>query len=191
MAFDQLDSVLLYRVISIICQTFFYGIYFCLFPISIYVMVTKELHTRSRKWLFGMAITMFALSSMYWIMSVVVTFIVIDVWHSQFDPVTRNPPDWLPMFSALLLVNYIVTDGVVVWRAWVLCSDQNRVVLVLPVIMLGLNTLMYLLTVAVRAGLLIVSEAAPMRRHFTQIIDVSQVSNLALSLLTNILRHLS
>ena len=55
-----------------------------------------------------MTITMFALSSVYWIMSVVVTFIVIDVWHSQFGSVPSNPPDWLPMFNALLLVNVSV-----------------------------------------------------------------------------------
>jgi len=55
-----------------------------------------------------MTVAMFALSSMYWIMSVVVTFIVIDVWQSQFDPVPRNPPVWLPMFSALLLINVSV-----------------------------------------------------------------------------------
>jgi hypothetical protein len=55
-----------------------------------------------------MTITMFALSSVYWVMSVVITFIVIDVWHSQFGPVPSNPPDWLPMFNALLLVNVSV-----------------------------------------------------------------------------------
>jgi ABC-type nickel/cobalt efflux system permease component RcnA len=52
-----------------------------------------------------MTVAMFALSSMYWIMSVVVTFIVVDVWQSQFFPVPRNAPDWLPMFSAVLLIN--------------------------------------------------------------------------------------
>ena len=76
---------------------------------------------------------MFGLSSMYWIMSVVVTFIVIDVWHSQFDPVTRNPPDWLPMFSALLLVNVSVhykSRSRVIIRAsipeLILASDRFR-----------------------------------------------------------------
>jgi len=74
----------------------------------------------------------------------------------------------------------------VVWRAWVLCSDQNRVVLILPVIILGINTLIYLLIVAARAGLLISSETAQSHRHLGRIIDVTQMANLALSLLTNI-----
>jgi hypothetical protein len=59
-----------------------------------------------------MAITTFALSSMYWIMSIIDTFIGIDLWLSQFyhDPLNLNPKllDWLPMTSALLLVNVSV-----------------------------------------------------------------------------------
>jgi len=52
----------------------------------------------------GMVI-MFALSTIYWVISVVDTFLVIRAWFSELDPATHSPPDWLPMFSAVLLVN--------------------------------------------------------------------------------------
>jgi len=32
-----------------------------------------------------------------------------------------------------------MADAVIVWRAWILCSDQRRVVLIIPVVMLGIN----------------------------------------------------
>jgi hypothetical protein len=38
-------------------------------------------------------------------MSVVVTFLVIRAWFSDLDPATHTPPNWLPMFNAVLLVN--------------------------------------------------------------------------------------
>ncbi|KAI9508219.1 hypothetical protein F5148DRAFT_980146 [Russula earlei] len=186
-SFDFHGSVLLYRVISIIFQTLFYGIYLCLVPISVYVMMSKGLKVRSRKLLFGMTTIMFVLSSIYWISSVVVTFMVIDAWFSELDPATHQAPDWLPMFSAVLLVNYTLADVVVVWRAWVLCSEQHRAILIAPVVCLVLNALSYLITVAVRAGLLITPEDVRIHRNLAQVIDVMQVADLGLSLLTNIL----
>jgi hypothetical protein len=48
---------------------------------------------------------MFVLSTMYWIASVIFTLLVINTWFSELHPAAYNPPDWLPMFSAILLVN--------------------------------------------------------------------------------------
>jgi hypothetical protein len=42
---------------------------------------------------------------LYWVISVVVTFLVISAWFSELDPATHSPPNWLAMFSAVLLVN--------------------------------------------------------------------------------------
>jgi hypothetical protein len=33
-----------------------------------------------------------------------------------------------------------MADGIVVWRAWALCSDKSKVVLMIPVVMLAINT---------------------------------------------------
>ncbi|KAH9998433.1 hypothetical protein BJV74DRAFT_904642 [Russula compacta] len=185
--FDSHSSTLLYRVISIICQTLVYGIYLCLVPISVYVMVSKGLQDLSRKLLFAMKMIMFVLSTMYWILSIVITFLEIKAWFSELDPATHDPPDWLPMFSAILLINYILTDGVVVWRAWVLCSDQSRALLMVPIVFLAINTIVYVITIAVRAGLLATPEGAKIHQDLARAIDVAQVSNLGLSLLTNVL----
>ncbi|KAH9992592.1 hypothetical protein BJV77DRAFT_962219 [Russula vinacea] len=104
--------------------------------------------------------------------SVVVTFLVIRAWFSELDPATHSPPTWLPMLSAILLVNLIVTDGVV-------SGELGRH----PCI----DTLVYVITVAARAGLLITPEGAQSHHDLARIIDIAQVGNLALSLLTNAL----
>src|SRR5579863_1691440 len=140
------DSDLPYRIVSIICQTLFYG-QPCYFPVlsvlitgppmhsipprDIFMSLshldschgvsdplsispdafsqgtfgrnsTNGLQSRSRKWLLAMIMTMFALSTVYWILSVVVTFLVLD--HTR-PTGTRGSPIWLPMFSTILLVN--------------------------------------------------------------------------------------
>jgi cell division protein FtsW (lipid II flippase) len=49
-----------------------------------------------------MTTTMFVLSTMFWIASVVITFLIINVYNGSSRNSSNN---WLPMFSAILLVN--------------------------------------------------------------------------------------
>jgi hypothetical protein len=55
--------------------------------------------------LFVMMVVMFVLSTVYWVISVVITFLLMRAWFSELDPATHSPPGWLPMFNAVLLVN--------------------------------------------------------------------------------------
>jgi hypothetical protein len=55
-----------------------------------------------------MIITMFVLSSVYWIISIFETFIIIDMWRSRFDPVSRQLPKWLLMTFVIPMVNVSV-----------------------------------------------------------------------------------
>jgi hypothetical protein len=52
-----------------------------------------------------MIITIFVLSSVYWIISVFNTFIIIDMWRTQFDPLLRKQLNWLEMTVVLPIVN--------------------------------------------------------------------------------------
>ena len=55
-----------------------------------------------------MIVTMFALSSVYWAISIVYTFIVIDLWRAQFGPVIRRLPNWLQITVVIPMVNVSV-----------------------------------------------------------------------------------
>ncbi|KAH7872872.1 uncharacterized protein C8R40DRAFT_1071503 [Lentinula edodes] len=77
--------VLLYNsghVIAVISQTFVYGIYTVLIPVSSYVMLRRGLATRAQKILFGMTIFMFALLTTHWIASIATLIRLIHVAQS-------------------------------------------------------------------------------------------------------------
>jgi hypothetical protein len=48
---------------------------------------------------------MFALSTIYWVTSVVNAFLEIRAWFSELDPATHSPPNWPDVFTAILFVN--------------------------------------------------------------------------------------
>jgi hypothetical protein len=55
-----------------------------------------------------MTITVFVLSSVYWVISVFDTFIVIDMWRTKFDHIPRKSPNWLGITVVLPIVNVSV-----------------------------------------------------------------------------------
>ncbi|KAJ3885898.1 hypothetical protein GG344DRAFT_70130 [Lentinula edodes] len=146
----------------------------------------RGLATRARKILFGMTIFMFLLSTANWIASISTLIQLLQAWFLAPDPDSRSVPTYLPFFSALILVNYILTDGVVVWRAWVLCSVDGTKSLMMCFFMLGLATVSVCTTIVIRIILLIDKRRSPeLNSRLTQGIDVTQVATLVLSLATN------
>jgi len=139
----------------------------------------------------------------HWIISVVFTFLSVDSCNdattacfgsdSAFDCLLSSMPEtclpmtnWLVMFGNMLFVNFIIADGVVVWRAWVLCSDQSRVVLMIPVVMLAINTVAYLMMVTARVIVVISKDMVSIYTILASIINITQVVHVTLSLLVNL-----
>ncbi|KAI0260145.1 hypothetical protein BC834DRAFT_901993 [Gloeopeniophorella convolvens] len=150
-------------------------------------MIQKGVGTKVRKFLVGMTVAMFALSTLYFALSVVSLVQLISDWLIPINPTILNPPDYLPLFSALVLINYVLTDGVVVWRAWVLCGNDNRKLLITSMFFLGCTSLTVGATIAIRIALMAIPASDPRRRPLPRAIDVGQVGGLVLSLVTNIL----
>ncbi|KAL5504107.1 hypothetical protein ACEPAH_8180 [Sanghuangporus vaninii] len=172
--------ILLFKTISLICQTLFYGIYAALIPFSTHFLLKRKTMSKGNKLMFSITIFMFLLSTTYWVSSVgneISTLVVIfssspdrlTVWSSLFT-----------LFNSLLLINYVLTDGVVVWRAWVLCKDGSKKILIVPLFLLLCTSLSVLTTIAIRVTMLVIGE------KLDSVIDVMQMVNLVLSLLTNI-----
>ncbi|KAL5526598.1 hypothetical protein ACEPAF_8322 [Sanghuangporus sanghuang] len=154
---------LLYKTISLICQTLFYGIYAALIPFSSYFLLRKKTMTKANKIMFGMTIFMFLLSTVFWTASVANLIATLNIFYASSP---EQSSEWFmlfPLFNALLLVNYVLTDSVVVWRASVLCKD-------------GMSVLAF---IGIRVTM------AVSGRNLNQI-DISQMTNLVLSLLTNV-----
>ena len=96
----------------------------CSFSQGIFMMGQHEwLRSPSRKWLFAMTTSMFASSTVYWIHSVVFTFIAIDLLNNSVGACYGGDPNafsclvnkladfhmptesWLAMFDDILLIN--------------------------------------------------------------------------------------
>ncbi|KAL5504111.1 hypothetical protein ACEPAH_8184 [Sanghuangporus vaninii] len=88
-------------------------------------------------------------------------------------------PRLFPTFNALILINYALTDSVVVWRAWVLCKDGSKAILTIPMFFLICTSMSMFATIDVRVTM------AVSGRNLNQI-DISQMTNMVLSLLANV-----
>ncbi|KAL5485980.1 hypothetical protein ACEPAI_7024 [Sanghuangporus weigelae] len=173
--------ILLIKTIGLICQTLFYGVYAALIPFSTHFLLRRKTMSKANKLMFSITIFMFLLSTAYWVTSIgseISTLVVtsssspdrLTVWSSLSE-----------LFNSLLLINYILTDGIVVWRAWVLCKDGSKKILMVPLFLLFCTSLSVLATVSIRAAMLVIGG-----KKLKPIIDIMQMVNLVLSLLTNI-----
>ncbi|KIK62789.1 hypothetical protein GYMLUDRAFT_84249 [Collybiopsis luxurians FD-317 M1] len=174
------------HLISIIPHTLIYGIYLVLIPGCSYVMLCRGLATRAQKVLFGLIIFMFLLSTTYWLASISTLIQLFQAWFLSSDPDTQSPPRYIAFFSAIVAVNFVLTDGVVIWRAWVLCSVDGTKALVMCFCIYVLATISVIATIAIRIALMIINtRSEPVIDRLTHGINVTQVGTLILSVLTN------
>ncbi|KAK0491422.1 hypothetical protein IW261DRAFT_1413728 [Armillaria novae-zelandiae] len=184
----------LYHTITLVCQTLVYGIYAIIMPTCSYVMLTRGLRRKSHIFLFCMLVFMFSLSTVYWIISLyndvnLITRLYVHEVALDETATTRALVQGMPLMSALVLLNYVLTDGVVVWRAWVLCQDGYSKSLIIPLMFLCLTLLSVLATIGLRIAIAVLSDtqhAVIEHRGISLVLDYEQVANLVLSLLTNI-----
>jgi len=173
----------LHYILAIIPETFVYGVYSCLVPVFIFVMLTKGLRTRVRKVLFLMSLFMYFISTINWSLSVANTILLFK--NDFLSPASQAVALYLPLFSAISLVNYFLTDGVVVWRAWVLCSE-SRGALKIPVTLLFCLAITVTITIAFRIRLTVLPISGELNRLLSRALSAIQIANLILSSLTNI-----
>ncbi|KAK0491423.1 hypothetical protein IW261DRAFT_1602125 [Armillaria novae-zelandiae] len=175
----------LYHTITLGCQTLVYGMYTVIMPICSYTMLRRGLRRKSRILLFGMLVFMFSLSTAYWILTLCNDANLITTWF--LHGVSHDLQ--MPLMNALVLVNYVLTDGVVVWRAWVICRVDYGKSLILPLVFLSLTFLSVLITIGLRIAMTILADthhAFIPHKGIDRGLDCLQVANLVLSLLTNI-----
>jgi len=180
----ELALVELYHTMGIIPLTFVYGVYSCLVPVFVFVMLTKGLRTRIRKLLFFMSLFMYIMCTTHWCLSVANT---IMVYKNDFvSPTSVEVSLYLTLFTTIILVNYFLTDGVVVWRAWVLCSDRSRWLLKIPIALQCCLAVSITITIGFRIRLSVSPISPDLLALMTSAMNISQTANLVFSLLTNI-----
>ncbi|KAF7357698.1 hypothetical protein MVEN_00815500 [Mycena venus] len=189
-------NYIIYRVSGLIAQTLFFGAYTILIFLSTRMLLQRGLKARTNKVMFAITLFMYLLSSTYWVYSILdivdrmrvyihapTSRLAID-FAGDHDSITK----WSPPFNAIVLINYVLSDGVVVWRAWVICLRSHRKWLWIPIIFLVLTALSVASTIVFRIVAFIVSpindlpKGSPLRDG----IDTLQVVNVGLSLVCNL-----
>ncbi|KAJ3879854.1 hypothetical protein F5051DRAFT_401412 [Lentinula edodes] len=185
----ELGTILLFHtshIIGILPEMFIYGIYTTLFTISTYIMVQRGLNSLSSKILLGLSTFMYTMTTLYMAVSIANIIQLIQTLFFGFS--THNIINNFPLFNAILLINYGLADGVVVWRAWVLCRSDHRIAIDACVFFLCCVFLSEMSTIAIR---IILGCTSPSNQSalasLERAINITQVSNLGLSLITNLI----
>ncbi|KAJ7072003.1 hypothetical protein C8F01DRAFT_223801 [Mycena amicta] len=185
----ELGQAMMYRNFTLTVQTFFFGGYSILMLFATRLFIQRGLKTTSTRVLFGLSLFMYMVSTAYW------AYTVADVVAATQNFIDPTNVEWAHFFdqvsipftlwNAIVLINFVVSDGIVIWRAWVICRRNHRIYLLIP-------TAFLLFTAATTGGLItlrtidIVSPGSISRAPFTRAISVMQLSNMTTSLISNL-----
>ncbi|KAJ7105424.1 hypothetical protein C8R43DRAFT_1046827 [Mycena crocata] len=187
-------TTVMYHIFGLVVQTFFFGVYTILIWLSTRMLLQRKLTSTVNKVLFGVTTFMYLLSACYWAYSVadgvdrMYHYIALAENPSSFVPDHTSVTQWSPLFNAVTLINYVLSDAVVVWRAWVICLRNHRKYLSVAIVFLVLTVVTVTLTIGIRIANLIQSPIAnlPKGTFLDRAIDILQIATLGTSLLSNL-----
>ncbi|KAJ7072056.1 hypothetical protein C8F01DRAFT_226271 [Mycena amicta] len=142
----QLDGAgegVIYCIVGLTVQTLFFGVYTILIWLSTRMLLERRLKTTVNKVMFVITVFMYLLSAAFWIYSIADCVDRIQGLVSQAKRPGLRQPDhtkvtmWSPLINAVVAINYVLSDGVVVWRAWILCLRNHRKYLWISIFLLG------------------------------------------------------
>ncbi|KAJ3551195.1 hypothetical protein NM688_g4851 [Phlebia brevispora] len=170
-------------VMSLTFQSLFYGIYCMVITACAYVLLKKRPQSRSNLLMLGGIFVPFVLSTSYWAIQIAEVDVLIEtcfVHRDRRNEVTLD--DYATIPNAIVLINYIISDAVVVQRAWLLCKAEYAKVVYLTMTFLTFTGLTVFATIGIRIALIIIpSNHNPLRVA----INFMQESTLLFSLVTN------
>ncbi|KAJ7723557.1 hypothetical protein B0H16DRAFT_339457 [Mycena metata] len=191
---DRAGTGVMYFMFGLVVQTAFFGMYTILVFLTTRNLLERKLTTRVNKVMFGIITFMYLLSAGYWAYSVANGvdrtrgFINLAKNPAMIQPNHTAVTQWSPLFNALTLLNYVLSDGIVVWRAWIICRRDHRKYLWTTIVFLVLTALTVFLTILFRLIGMIQSPIVnfPTGSALAKGINVLQVTTLGTSLLSNL-----
>ncbi|KAJ7438908.1 hypothetical protein B0H11DRAFT_1884183, partial [Mycena galericulata] len=179
----------MYHNFTLTVQTFFFGGYSVLILLSTRMLLKQGLKTRSLKVLFVVGLFMYTLSAAFWAYSI--AYVVgnmqayIDPQNEQWLRFSNQVSTSLPLFNAIVLINFVLSDGIVCWRAWVISRRDYRRYIVFPVAFWTFTILST--TALIVLKIIDIPDASiGLKKAFIMAIDVLQLQNMTTSLLSNI-----
>jgi len=113
---------------------------------------------------------------------------VLVIKGSLLSTIPREPSLNTALINALIYVNFVLTDGVVVWRALIICRDSVRLkrVIYVSLVFLTFTSLFVVLIIALRISTIALGLNSNASQRLSDIINVTQIVASGFSLLTNL-----
>ncbi|KAI0269772.1 hypothetical protein BC834DRAFT_967514 [Gloeopeniophorella convolvens] len=118
-----------------ICETFFFGIYTALFAFSTVFVFSKQVRTRTRSLVLAVSVAMYVVSATHW--TIGIALLVRAARNGSVEIVMTRVE--LLATGYLCSISYVLSDAIVVWRAWVLW--ERRYDLFIPPILFLTGTI--------------------------------------------------
>jgi len=144
--------------------------------------------------MFAITLFMYLLSAAYWAYNIAdgvdrmngFISVAVNPFQRTFDH--TRVTEWSPLFNAVTLINYVLSDGVVVWRAWVVCLRNHRKYLWVTMFFLSVTAITVALTIAFQIVSLVQAPFInlPNDSFLNRAINLVQVITLVTSLLSNL-----
>ncbi|KAI0318547.1 hypothetical protein OF83DRAFT_1115379 [Amylostereum chailletii] len=110
---DRISPDIFSYVSSVLLETAFFSIFTVLIVISTWILMRKGLNSRPSKAMLAATFVMYAAATAHWAVQ-------LDVFFQSDEDETDQLYQCAP--AALLSVNIILSDIIVLWRAWILRS---------------------------------------------------------------------
>ncbi|KAJ7141501.1 hypothetical protein C8R44DRAFT_247952 [Mycena epipterygia] len=184
---DAVGQIILYLVVSLVIQTLFYGSYTVIMLLTTRMLMRRGLKSRVNMIMLITTLFMYILSAAYWAywFMEVINEIQIHVETQQILPVSSPITRWLALFNALVLVNYVLSDAVVIWRARLICSPDQRKYMYFPLFCLIITCISVTGVIGLRIAF-VAETVFSNSSSFIKIINTLQVSAWTMSLASNL-----
>ncbi|KAJ7745470.1 hypothetical protein DFH07DRAFT_724958, partial [Mycena maculata] len=130
-------------------------------------------------------VSMYLLATVYWAVSVAKLAQRVKEYMKDPQYVRSDPfADYYTLFNVLVLIN-VHLDGIIMWRAWVICSRAHRKFLRIPIAFLILTAVTVGSTIVLRIVSVIKLDFG-VSLVFTEIINILQMCTMGFSLISNL-----
>ncbi|KAF7376474.1 hypothetical protein MSAN_00063100 [Mycena sanguinolenta] len=138
-------------VFGLVAQTFVFGAYTLLICLSTRMLRKRGLKAWDNRAMLMIILFMYLLAAGYWASTIAFTADLLRA-HVNVTAVFITGRDeiiqWLPLFNAIALINFIISDGVVIWKARAICQHQLKKYLWISMGFLVLAAIAVVLTIS-------------------------------------------
>ncbi|KAF8199806.1 hypothetical protein K438DRAFT_667941 [Mycena galopus ATCC 62051] len=125
---SNVEPIVTQFVFDLVAQTLVFGVYTLLLCLSVRMLFKRGLKMRANMVMLCVVLFTYLLSAGYWVYTVVYA---ADLLRAHINvaatPISTDEiTEWLSLFSAVAMINFILTDGVIIWKARVICQRQLR-----------------------------------------------------------------